>query len=520
MNLSGSDTITVTSTVSDRPLEDFLRITELNYNPHAAAGNALDNDEFEFVEFLNTSDDTSLNLTGVRFDDGVTFQFPVGTTLEPGEYTVVVRNAAAFGSRYDTSRITIAGEFVSGGLSNGGENLRLVDAVGTLLAEFVYDDGGDWPGRADGNASTLEVIDLSSDYLAPTNWQSSVDYGGSPGAAGRMSDNRVVINEILANSELPAEDYIELHNTTAEIVDLGGWLLSDDNDEYAKYRLPVGTLIDAGGYLVFTESDFGPLANENGFSLSSLGESLWLVATTGETPTHFVDNVSFAATFADVSLGRIPDGEKSARLVPLREQSVGDLNAAHRVGELVVSEIHYDPVGEDAGSEFIELYNATDATLDLGQWRIRGGVDMDLPRLSLFPRETVVLVDFDSGLAPLLGAFRTRYDIAEDVMVVGPWDSADVLANGGRDDFGATRQSRGRRRNIRPYRSGRISDGRIRGQRRPAAHCSALANPHLGAARPVGPSTFRAQASTDRPSPATATSTETGFMSVRTSTRW
>ena len=57
----GSDTFTVTSTHSDRPLEDFLRISEVMYHPAGAtpseiAAGFTDAEKFEFVELVNTSD--------------------------------------------------------------------------------------------------------------------------------------------------------------------------------------------------------------------------------------------------------------------------------------------------------------------------------------------------------------------------------------------------------------------------------------------------------------------------------
>ena len=32
------------------------------------------------------------------------------------------------------------------------------------MLDFRYDDEGAWPGRADGSGSSLEAIDLGSDY--------------------------------------------------------------------------------------------------------------------------------------------------------------------------------------------------------------------------------------------------------------------------------------------------------------------------------------------------------------------
>ena len=41
-------------------------------------------------------------------------------------------------------------------------------------------------------------------------------------------------------------------------VNLGGWFLTDDFTNALKFRIPNGTIIRAGGYLVFDEDDFNP----------------------------------------------------------------------------------------------------------------------------------------------------------------------------------------------------------------------------------------------------------------------
>lgn len=46
------------------------------------------------------------------------------------------------------------------------------------------------------------------------------------------------------------EDWIELHNTTAQSLNVSGWYLSDDEDEPTKWKIPTGTSIVANGFLV------------------------------------------------------------------------------------------------------------------------------------------------------------------------------------------------------------------------------------------------------------------------------
>ncbi|MHC4571049.1 MAG: LamG-like jellyroll fold domain-containing protein, partial [Planctomycetota bacterium] len=103
-----------------------LRITELMYNPPEGSG--YDNDEFEFIELKNTGPNT-LDLTYVSFSNGITFNFDGSsvTSLDPCDFVLVVRNQAAFESRYGTGLSSkIAGQY-SGKLDNGGEKIELID---------------------------------------------------------------------------------------------------------------------------------------------------------------------------------------------------------------------------------------------------------------------------------------------------------------------------------------------------------------------------------------------------------
>jgi hypothetical protein len=66
----------------------------------------------------------------------------------------------------------------------------------------------------------------------------------------------VRVNEVESNGGTPG-DWIELINTGTTAVDVSGWGLRDNDSTRAIYRLPAGTSIPAGGYLVVEEAAFG-----------------------------------------------------------------------------------------------------------------------------------------------------------------------------------------------------------------------------------------------------------------------
>ena len=70
---------------------------------------------------------------------------------------------------------------LNGRLANGGEKLILEDANSKILVSFEYDDKGAWPSQADGNGSSLELINPLSSASGPSNWKSSLRPGGTPG---------------------------------------------------------------------------------------------------------------------------------------------------------------------------------------------------------------------------------------------------------------------------------------------------------------------------------------------------
>ncbi|MCP5523002.1 MAG: CotH kinase family protein [Verrucomicrobiales bacterium] len=177
-----------------------LVISELNYHPadptpeELAAGFGNDED-FEFIELYNAGDG-SADLRGVRFVDGVEFDFATAsvTHLAPGESLLLVRNRAAFEFRYGPG-LPVAGEY-SGKLSNAGEWIEAVDASGQSLLGFAFGTTPPWPTSPDGGGFSLELPDPTADPSAAASWQPSLVQGGTPGAgrsAGQLWIDQVRI---------------------------------------------------------------------------------------------------------------------------------------------------------------------------------------------------------------------------------------------------------------------------------------------------------------------------------------
>ena len=164
--------------------QQFLRVSELNYHPaepsaaEASQISGLTESDFEFVELVNTGA-TNLVLDGASFTEGIDFVFPTSTTLAAGGRLVIAKNVTAFELRYGTG-LNVIGDY-SGLLDNGGERLKIVDALGESILDFEWNDK--WYPPSDGDGHTLVIHDPNiafNLYDESLSWGLSPDQGGSP----------------------------------------------------------------------------------------------------------------------------------------------------------------------------------------------------------------------------------------------------------------------------------------------------------------------------------------------------
>lgn len=158
-----------------------LVFTEIHFHP----GQTEDPQEnLEFVEIYN-DDSIVVDLSGHRFSSGLDFTFPDRTFLPARSYLVVCRNVEAVTAHYGIDNAI--GDF-SGRLDNTGEWIRLVNPMGSTVAETRYRNGGegtfgaDAGAAADGTGLTLAISSFFGDTRNPDTWVRSSQLGGTPGA--------------------------------------------------------------------------------------------------------------------------------------------------------------------------------------------------------------------------------------------------------------------------------------------------------------------------------------------------
>ena len=443
------DTIVASKTYAGSPSDQQknLRVTEVMYHPAKTGSDNFNEEEYEFVELTNISG-SSVLLDGVKFTNGIQYEFADGgdVSLDAGESIVLVRNLTAFSERYNVSEINIPVGQYSGYLSNSGETLKLEDHTNSTILEFGYNDG--WYAITDGTGFSLTIVDENNPDLqswdSKVSWRPSIEENGSPGSGDTgaiVSAGAVVISEVLTHTDdIVYGDWIELHNTTGAVINIGGWFLSDDADDLMKYEIAADdprALLEVGEYIVFTAvEDFrnSGLPIEKQFGLSEHGEEVFLSSgLNGQLAGGYQVSQDFGTSVRDRSFGRYIKSQASGYDVDFvtMEQTMGSANNEPIVGPIVIREINYNSPESDSIEEFIELKNISGGQIAFYDpanpghlWQFTKGIEFVFPAWSYIGAGEVVLVTRDDP-----ESFRARHSIGSTVQIFGPFEGK--LDNGG-----------------------------------------------------------------------------------------
>lgn len=384
----------------------------------------------DWIELYNPQDAPVL-LSGLVFTDKATVwptNRPIPELTFIGPRGFVVFQATAL-EKTDADHLDFK-------LGASGETITLfsVDRA-TMIDRITF-------GAQIGNTSQGCVPDGSDHVITFPYGQYTL---GSPNV---IPMTNVVVSEVLSHTDPPLEDAIELHNTTTNSVNIGGWYLSDDVAQPRKYQIPSGTVLPPLGYWVFYERGFG--SGTNGFTLNSYeGDDVVLSATDASGQlSGWQSKAQFGALFNGVTAGRwitsvgidfIPLdfrtlGVDNPTSLPDFRKGTGLPNAGPRIGPIVINEIMFYPKDGTAGlnveDEYIELHNITSVSVPLHDpqaptngWRLVNGITMQFSKSHVLPPHGfLLLVNFDPLLVPqTLEAFRSKFNIPKEVSIVGPY---------------------------------------------------------------------------------------------------
>ncbi len=226
---------------------------------------------------------------------------------------------------------------------------------------------------------------------------------GCANLLGQAGTGGLVISEVCSSNRESlidpvwgAPDWIELHNTSAQSINLFGYMLTDSVQNAGKLNILPDVTVPADGYVVLYANK-AEMQTEAGdaillsFALSKNGDSLFLLSNANE----IVDEVAVPALSRDVSYARKDDGSFGFCATP----TPGAANAAalfdtlaaaeeylsggaqHAVTFLYLNEVVSKNDGSylcdvcGARADWVELYNASDEAVDLSGYTLSDSPD-------------------------------------------------------------------------------------------------------------------------------------------------
>ncbi|MEO0469020.1 MAG: lamin tail domain-containing protein [Bacteroidota bacterium] len=410
-------------------------INEIHYHP--TNGNA-----YEFIELYNP-DSIARDISGYTFEKGITYTFPDGSIIQPGEYILL----AADSTNYQGNGYRVL-QWQSSRLDNGGESLLLVNQIGDSIDFVKYDDTSPWDELADGKGPSLELIGPELDNALAGNWLASAPMGGTPGAANSgacLASTQIRISEVMYNDSdiigsLETGDWIELYNPTLADVSLTNWQIWDQD---TFLTLPTTAMISAQSYLLLVEDSLafssvhpgiGPIVELSELGLSAGGERILIRDNSGcrsdlvvyddQTPwPDSADGDGFSLMCTDV----MSDGNDPANWTASSNFSgtPGVLNQNFCVGfssQILINETNYHGDSTADPGDWIEWYNPDSGPMDVSGWELH-----DENGFYRLPQGIGMAGEDYLVLADSVNAFAAVFPAVNDVL--GDWDFA--LNNGG-----------------------------------------------------------------------------------------
>lgn len=187
-------TSTHTVTINDDDLPDVV-ISEIMYNTNTPGS------DDEWIELYN-DDGSSVDINGWTLDYGSSsYTFSSSTIIPSKGYITIAVGSNNSGNDYkfnadfpfepdfntlghtyyDLVTTTAGGD--TNKLTNSSATITLKDASTTTIDTVTYDDGHT-DGNHDGDGNSLEIVDVDADNSSTSsNWRTSSNLGGSPGAS-------------------------------------------------------------------------------------------------------------------------------------------------------------------------------------------------------------------------------------------------------------------------------------------------------------------------------------------------
>ncbi|HSP87557.1 MAG TPA: lamin tail domain-containing protein, partial [Ignavibacteriaceae bacterium] len=205
-------------------------INEVMYDPK--------NGEPEWFEIINVGGD-SVNLKNWFVSDILTtptknFLTTDDLFIQPNEFIIVSKDTSIKNFHPDLTAKIITVNF--GTLSNTGDGIIIYDFRDGIIDSLSFDP--DWGGK---NGYSLERISLTQPTNDSSNWVTSLSENKStPGKENSISlvpdyeRDQLAINEIMFDPDIDNSEFIEFFNNGDSEINIGGWLIEDENGNFYK----------------------------------------------------------------------------------------------------------------------------------------------------------------------------------------------------------------------------------------------------------------------------------------------
>jgi hypothetical protein len=304
--------------------------------------------DIEFIE-LHNAGASPVNLSNwyLLDDDPAHPHCLLVGTLAAGAFLVVAGDIDLFMAQYPWVTNLNPFDFdpngTGFGLGNEGDTIHLYTAAGVQVDVVPYDDENNWPGAADGDGPTLELIYPLLDNAQADSWAASLMAWGTPGEqnSAYQVDQTPICRDGERNIALPTSSDVVLIRVTAF-----------DNEDLSTVQLWVDT---GAGYSPRTMYDDGLHGD------GAVGDSLW-GAVIDSQPNGTLVRYYTVVTDDIGQMDYWPGGAP----VEYRAYTVGHTPPDLRITEVVPRNVT-GIIDEFAQHEdWVEIYNPNAFPVDLG----------------------------------------------------------------------------------------------------------------------------------------------------------
>lgn len=249
----------------------------------------------DWIELYNSTD-TDMDISGFGISDNLSqpmkYRFPDGTTIAAKGYLVVFCSG-----NEGMQNGELHAPF---GLRSYGEDVVIANRAGRIIDSYSFKN-------QETDVSMARIPDGAGEFQS--NSQPSPGYPNTGAgysafdAANRLPLGGVYISEFGGSTGSVASDWVELHNSTGSAVNLGGYGLSNNPKNPAKWVFP-DISIEPGEYLLLYATGSADKAQKKNlklnFCISSTGEALFFFDPNGK----LIDKLSAGRMKSGQSYGR------------------------------------------------------------------------------------------------------------------------------------------------------------------------------------------------------------------------